>query len=103
MDDRLREKLAAWLEFYRDLGIEDFYRREPGSRSETADSKLESRQHPEPRIPSPDPSARALRRQSSGASATFGRQAEPRIPRSQPFATTLFEFVRSSAPAAPRA
>jgi uracil-DNA glycosylase family 4 len=30
MDDKLREELTAWLEFYRDLGIEDFYRREPG-------------------------------------------------------------------------
>jgi uracil-DNA glycosylase family 4 len=30
MDDRLRQELAAWLEFYRELGIEDFYRRAPG-------------------------------------------------------------------------
>jgi DNA polymerase len=30
MDERLREELRAWLEFYRELGIEDFYRREPG-------------------------------------------------------------------------
>jgi len=29
MDDRLRKQLAAWLEFCRDLGIEDFYRRSP--------------------------------------------------------------------------
>lgn len=33
MDDRVREELAAWLKFYRDLGIEDFYRRAPGSAS----------------------------------------------------------------------
>jgi uracil-DNA glycosylase family 4 len=32
MDDNLREELKAWLEFYRELGIEDFYRREPGAR-----------------------------------------------------------------------
>ena len=31
IDHRLREQLAAWLEFYRDLGIEEFYRREPGA------------------------------------------------------------------------
>jgi uracil-DNA glycosylase family 4 len=31
MDAKLREELTAWLEFYRELGIEDFYRREPGS------------------------------------------------------------------------
>jgi DNA polymerase len=30
MDKRLRGELAAWLEFYRELGIEDFYRRSLG-------------------------------------------------------------------------
>ncbi len=30
MDNRLKQELTAWLEFYRELGIEDFYRREPG-------------------------------------------------------------------------
>ena len=67
MDDRLREQLAAWLEFYRDLGIEDFYRREPGSSPETRNSKLETGQDlqppaaavtspaaPEPRVLSPE-------------------------------------------------
>ncbi len=29
MDDRLRQQLADWLDFYRDLGIQDFYRRPP--------------------------------------------------------------------------
>ena len=32
MDDRLREELKAWLEFYRELGIEDLYRRKPDVR-----------------------------------------------------------------------
>ena len=31
MDEHLHDELAAWFEFYRDLGIEDFYRRPPGS------------------------------------------------------------------------
>jgi DNA polymerase len=31
MDDRQRDELKAWLDFYRELGIEDFYRREPGA------------------------------------------------------------------------
>jgi len=31
MNDSLRGELTAWLEFYRELGIEDFYRRAPGS------------------------------------------------------------------------
>ena len=30
VDERLRQQLAAWVEFYRELGIEDFYRRPPG-------------------------------------------------------------------------
>jgi len=31
VDQRLREELAAWLEFYRELGIDNLYRRQPGS------------------------------------------------------------------------
>lgn len=31
MDDRIRQELSNWLEFYRELGIEEFYRRAPGS------------------------------------------------------------------------
>ena len=31
MDDATRKELAAWLEFYQELGIEDFYRRPPGT------------------------------------------------------------------------
>jgi uracil-DNA glycosylase family 4 len=30
MDDRLQKQIADWLEFYRDLGIESFYRRASG-------------------------------------------------------------------------
>ena len=31
MDERLRQDLANWLDFYRELGIEEFYRCTPGS------------------------------------------------------------------------
>jgi DNA polymerase len=31
MDDSTRKELTAWLEFYQELGIEGFYRREPGT------------------------------------------------------------------------
>ena len=31
MDDRLRIELSEWLEFFRELGIEEFYRRAPAS------------------------------------------------------------------------
>jgi len=30
MDDEIRQELKDWFEFYRELGIEDFYRRAPG-------------------------------------------------------------------------
>ena len=49
MDDRLKEEIGAWLEFFRELGIEDFYRREPGTFS-----KLQMRTpSAEPRMPAP--------------------------------------------------
>jgi uracil-DNA glycosylase len=35
MDERLRQDLANWLEFYRELGIEEFYRRDPGALANT--------------------------------------------------------------------
>ena len=43
MDDLLRQQIAAWLEYYRELGIEDFYRREPARGMETGNLKLETR------------------------------------------------------------
>jgi len=43
MDDKLREDIAAWLEFYRDLGIEDFYRRERATPVEIWNSNLRTR------------------------------------------------------------
>ena len=52
MDDRLREELSAWLEFYRELGIEDFYRREPGS-VEVPASLDAARPGPAPAVPLP--------------------------------------------------
>jgi uracil-DNA glycosylase len=46
MDEHLKEEIATWLEFFRELGIEDFYRREPGtfSKLEIRNSKLETAQ-----------------------------------------------------------
>lgn len=74
MDDRLRQEVARWLEFYRELGIEEFYRRPPGPKLEARNSRGEipnSKQiiptfvpgvhhpvpapTPQPRPPSPEP------------------------------------------------
>lgn len=54
MDQRLREQLAEWIEFYRELGIEDFYRRPPHTENEIRKSKIETRPAREPRIAPPE-------------------------------------------------
>ena len=87
MDDRLRAEVAAWLEFYRELGIDEFYPR-PASKLEdrsstftARDSTLGTRESdaapagpgsprepgpelrapaPEPRNPNPEPRAPAV-------------------------------------------
>lgn len=43
IDDRLRQEITAWLEFYRELGIESFYLRPPGAGVEIGNSKFETR------------------------------------------------------------
>jgi len=78
MHDRLKEEIAAWLEFYRELGIEDFYRREPGtlSRLETRNSKLESRPSLEPSLPELDVQRSSFSLQHSERA----QNPEPRTP-----------------------
>ena len=51
MDDPTRKELTAWLEFYRELGIDDFYRREPAAAGPLSD--LESAQPAQPVTASP--------------------------------------------------
>lgn len=46
MDGRLKDEIAAWLEFYRDLGIDEFYRREPGTAVGTGPERPETRSRP---------------------------------------------------------
>ena len=68
MDDRIKDEVAAWLESYRDIGIEEFYRRQQGSDIQIRKSKIENREpsdgkvtplgmrpNPESRIPNPEP------------------------------------------------
>ncbi len=100
MDERLRNEIAAWLEFYRDLGIEDFYRRPPASKVEirnseletgdskleTRNSKLETRPSPEPRNPDPG----------------FLPNPEPRVP-SMPLAGPSFGDQKFHSEALPSA
>jgi len=86
MDERLRQEVAAWLEFYRELGIEDFYRRPPVPKIEPGNSKLETRNSKlatEPQGPSP----------LSGAPNPEPRNPNPelRAPALPPQALNLFE------------
>jgi len=57
MDDPLRNELAAWLEFYRELGIEGLYHRQPGGTEAPArGSHVESttvRHLPKSELPTP--------------------------------------------------
>ena len=76
MDERLRQELAAWLEFYRELGIEDFYRRPPVPKIETENSKLVPEPSTGSRLPAPDSPLPSL---------------EPRAPALPPQALNLFE------------
>jgi DNA polymerase len=47
MDDSLKSELVAWLEFYREIGVGEFYRREPGADIENRKSNVENRQRAE--------------------------------------------------------
>ncbi len=70
MDDRLREKLVAWLEFYQELGLEELYRRSVpvmGPRPKTVETKRSPVSSPQPpataqvaAAPSPVEAARPL-------------------------------------------
>ncbi|HEV2178622.1 MAG TPA: uracil-DNA glycosylase [Terriglobia bacterium] len=60
MEERLREEIAGWLEFYRELGIDEFYRRRAVEKPEVRSQKLEESApmlDPESRTPSPEPRA----------------------------------------------
>ncbi len=72
MDERTRRDLAAWLGFYRDLGIEEFYHRTAASgnsKVEPGESKLENRE--------PMHAAAAARGASGEASGTLASGMAP--------------------------
>ena len=98
MDERLRQEVAAWLEFYRELGIEEFYPRPPSfvSKLETRDSGPETSrlgtETPEPksakvevgsRLPIPEPRLPPLESRPV--------IPDPRTPALPPQALNLFE------------
>jgi DNA polymerase len=73
MDKRLHQELAAWLEFYRELGIEDFYRRSPGSvspKGQTPVTASETRPVAPPKVPTEASSSRVVATQPGTTSAS---------------------------------
>jgi DNA polymerase len=50
MDDQLKSELAAWLEFYRDIGLGEFYRRDPRSDIDLPKANNENRLESETRV-----------------------------------------------------
>lgn len=84
MDDRLKAELAAWLEFYRDIGIEDFYRRDPETKLEAGNWKLETRQSSEGALMGPK-----LPESPVAISEPRVTAPESRVPSSQPHLSTI--------------
>jgi len=91
MDDRLKEELAAWLEFYRDLGIEEFYRREPGAGIELGNSKLETGVSAEAPIVSAAPPATSDSRLPVSETSLPGHEPRTAAISPPPISLSLFE------------
>jgi uracil-DNA glycosylase len=85
MDDRLRQEVAAWLDFYRELGIEEFYARPPGSVP-----KLGSRVAPaiEARVPEPQPAESESRAPFTMPKTPFPESTGPALPVAPPLEQT---------------
>ena len=91
MDDRLKEELAAWLEFYRDLGMEEFYRREPGAGIEAENAKLETRISAEAPIAAATPSATSDARLPAPEARLPGPEPRTAMISPPPISLSLFE------------
>ena len=101
MDDRLREELRAWLEFYRELGIEDFYCREPGAR-EPSVSLLPAKPAPAAGAPLPKPSPPPSAPPRPTVSAMPPRPVAPAAPAAAVIQPPVSSLSLFETPAAPR-
>src|SRR5437870_13639004 len=90
MDEHLRDELAAWFEFYRDLGIEDFYRRPPGSdRTERQEHQVSEAPSASFEVSQQEPEAPgAERRSRASVSLVAGAPVQRPSPDSPPFQRT---------------
>lgn len=76
MKQPMRDELAAWVEFYRELGIEDFYRREPRPAA--------AARSPESRAQAPNPSKREPARPAPVRESARPTQDRPVAPAAKP-------------------
>ena len=90
MDEHLRDELAAWFEFYRDLGIEDFYRRPPGSdRTERQEHQVSEAPSASFEVSQQEPEAPgAERRSRDSVSLVAGAPVQSPSADSRPFQRT---------------
>jgi DNA polymerase len=91
MDDRLKDELAAWLEFYRDLGMDEFYRREPGAGIEIGNAKLETRISAEAPIVAATPPATSDSRLPAPETSLPGPEPRTAAISPPPISLSLFE------------
>jgi uracil-DNA glycosylase family 4 len=89
MDDRLRQQLAAWLEFYRELGIEDFYRRPLGTPRAAQPTRQVARLVPAAESPPQTKKTETRTLAAEGASPVAPSRAIP--PAMAPRSLSLFE------------
>jgi uracil-DNA glycosylase len=82
MGDDLKSELAAWLEFYRDIGLGEFYRRDPGADIEMRKSKIENHGQPDTKVISPG--ARSMADTRTPNPEPRALIPESRIPNPQP-------------------
>jgi len=101
MDDSLKSELAAWLEFYRELGLGEFYRRDPGTVIQNPKATVEDRESSvtmapaqtfeqsmrpskevdQSQVPGPEPRVSVMTQPPAAALSLF--EAPPPMPKAQ--------------------
>jgi uracil-DNA glycosylase family 4 len=98
VDDKLRQQLSDWLGFYRELGVEEFYRREPGASAMPSDAAAAKSAKAKP-LPAPLPPVKQTERPAAAPQPKEPSPAPGSISAPGPAAQSLSLF---EAPVAPR-
>jgi uracil-DNA glycosylase family 4 len=98
VDDKLRQQLSDWLGFYRELGVEEFYRREPGASAMPSDAAAAKSAKAKP-LPAPLPPVKQTEKPAAVPQPKEPSPAPGSISAPGPAAQSLSLF---EAPVAPR-